>query len=95
MGASDTNRNGLQIRYASYSANEWIGPMKEAPSVEGASLVSGTPPSGSPRGWGTGDGSGVVSLSGKISSATVTRWRWPFFIGLVLGRVSTQVCRGR
>ena len=31
-------------------ANEWLGPMTEAPSVEGASLVSETPPSGSHRG---------------------------------------------
>ena len=27
--------------------NEWLGPMKEAPSNEGAFLVSATPPSGS------------------------------------------------
>ena len=29
--------------------NEWLGPMKEAPSFEGAFLVSATPPSGSHR----------------------------------------------
>jgi len=37
--------------------------MKEAPSFEGASLVSATPPSGRHRGWGTGDGGGVVAES--------------------------------
>ena len=41
-----TNGNGLQIRYASYSAIEWLDPMKEAPSNEGAFLVSTTPPIG-------------------------------------------------
>jgi len=35
--------------------------MKEAPSVEGAFLVSGICPIGKPRGWGTGDERGVVS----------------------------------
>ena len=39
--------------------NEWLGPKKEAPSNEGASLVSATPPTGSLRGRGTGDGGGV------------------------------------
>ena len=33
--------------------NEWLGPMKEAPSNEGAFLISATPPSESHRGWGT------------------------------------------
>ena len=33
--------------------NEWLGPMTEAPSVEGAFLVSVTPPSGSQGRWGT------------------------------------------
>ena len=42
-----TNRNELQIRYASYSANEWLDPMKEAPSFEGAFLFQRHPPSGS------------------------------------------------
>ena len=41
--------------------NEWLDPKKEAPSFEGASLVSETPPSGRHRGRGTGDGGGVVS----------------------------------
>jgi len=41
---------GLQIRYASHSFNQWLDPKKEAPSVEGASLVSATPPSGRHRG---------------------------------------------
>jgi hypothetical protein len=46
MIASDTNRNGLQIRYASHFFNQWLGPIKEAPSNEGAFLVSETLPSG-------------------------------------------------
>ena len=37
--------------------------MKEAPSNEGAFLVSETPPSGRHRGRGTGDGGGVVAES--------------------------------
>ena len=35
--------------------------MKEASSFKGAFLVSATPSSGSPRGWGTSDGGGVVN----------------------------------
>ena len=30
---------------------EWLDPMKEAPSKEGAFLVPATPPSGRHRGW--------------------------------------------
>ena len=41
--------------------NEWLDPMKEAPSNEGAFLVSETPSSGRHRGPGTGDGGGVVT----------------------------------
>ena len=37
--------------------------MKEAPSTEGASLVSATSPIGKAPGWGTGDGGGVVAES--------------------------------
>ena len=44
--------------------NEWLGPMKEAPSNEGAFLVSATPPSGRHRGWGIGDGVGVLTGPG-------------------------------
>ena len=61
MISSGTHGNGLQIRYASYSAIEWLDPMKEASSNEGAFLLSATPPSGRHRGWGTGDGGGVSS----------------------------------
>jgi len=32
--------------------NEWLGPMKEAPSTEGAFLVPETPHIGKPRGSG-------------------------------------------
>ena len=35
--------------------------MIKAPSFKGAFLVPATPPSGRHRGWGTGDGGGVVS----------------------------------
>jgi len=31
--------------------NQWLGPKKEAPSFEGAFLVSVIPPSGRHRGW--------------------------------------------
>ena len=41
--------------------NEWLGPMKEAPSNEGAFLVSATPPNREGTGAGTGDGGGVVA----------------------------------
>jgi len=40
--------------------NGWLDPKKEAPSFKGAFLVSATPPSGSHRGWGTGDGGGCA-----------------------------------
>ena len=46
MGQEQTGVFQLQIRYASYSANEWLDPMKEAPSNEGALLVSATLPIG-------------------------------------------------
>ena len=39
--------------------NEWLGPMKEAPSFEGAFLVSATPLIGKAPGVGTGDGEGM------------------------------------
>ena len=69
--------------------------MIEAPLFEGAFLVSATPPNREGTWVGYLEGRGIGSRSGKISGATVTPWRWPFSIGLVLGRVSTQVCRGR
>ena len=46
-----SNRNGYSFRPATK--------VLEAPSNEGAFLVSETPPSGKHRGWGTGDGGGV------------------------------------
>ena len=49
--------------------NEWLGPMKEAPSNEGAFLVSATSPIGKAPGWGTGDGSGVVAGTGANSNS--------------------------
>ena len=51
--------------------------MKEAPSTEGALLVSATPPSGRHRGWGAGDGGGVCAESlGKT-----LEWAVGFFFG--------------
>ena len=47
-----TNSNRLQIRYASYSANQWLSPPLEALSDQGAFLVPATPPSGRHRGGG-------------------------------------------
>jgi len=44
MGSSDTNRNGLENRCASHFCHQQLGPMKEAPTNEGAFLVSATPP---------------------------------------------------
>ena len=41
--------------------NEWLGPMKEAPSIEGASLVSATPPIRKTLGVDTADRGGVDS----------------------------------
>ena len=87
--------DGLENRCASHSFNQRLGPMKEAPSFKGASLVFRDTPNRGGTGGGYLAGRGIGSRSGKISRATVTRWRWPFSIGLVLGRVSTQVCRGR
>jgi len=51
MGQEQTGVFQLQIRYASYLAIEWLDPMKEASSSEGAFLVSATPPSRRHRGW--------------------------------------------
>ncbi len=48
-----SNRNGDSWRFQPK--------MKEAPSNEGAFLVSETPPIGKPRGPGTGDGGGVLA----------------------------------
>ena len=40
--------DGLENRCTSHSSDEWLGPIKEAPSNEGAFLVSATPPIGKP-----------------------------------------------
>ena len=58
--------DGLEIRYASYSAIEWLDPIKEAPSNEGAFLVSATPPNGTAPGVGYLEGSGGLSRSVKV-----------------------------
>ena len=38
--------DALENRYTSHFCHQRLGPMKEAPSFKGASLVSETPPSG-------------------------------------------------
>jgi len=43
--------------------NQWLCATRKAPSNEGAFLVSETPPLGSHRGRGTGDGGGVLAES--------------------------------
>jgi len=52
--------------------------MKEAPSIEGAFLVSATPAIGKAPGAGYVKGIGIVSGSVKIYRVTVSRYRWPF-----------------
>ena len=43
--------DGLENRCASHFCHQRLGPMKEAPSLEGAFLVLATPLIGKPRGW--------------------------------------------
>ena len=50
FGVSNRNRDSWRFQ-----------PNGKAPSFEGAFLVPATPPSGRHRGWGTGNGGGVVS----------------------------------
>ena len=50
--------------------NEWLDPMKEASSNEGAFLVPVTPPSGRHRGWGTWRVWGVDIFSDGDTSMT-------------------------
>ena len=49
-GQEKTGVFQLQIRYASYSANQRLGPMKEAPHLKGLFLFQRHPTSGRPRG---------------------------------------------
>ena len=63
MGQEQTGVFQLQIRYASYSANQWLSPTLEAPLFEGAFLFLRHPASGSDTGRGTGDGGGVLAES--------------------------------
>ena len=56
--------NALQIRYASHSFNQWLGPIKEAPSNEGAFLVSDTPHREGIR------GGVLVTVGGSAASGT-------------------------
>jgi len=48
------------------SLNEWLGPMKEAPSNKGAFLISATPPDGKQQGVGYVEGRGIGSRSVKV-----------------------------
>ena len=61
-----TNSNRLQIRYASYSANQWLSPMVETPSNEGVFLVSATPLIERAPGVGYFKGRGIGSRSVKV-----------------------------
>ena len=67
--------------------NEWLDPMREAPSFEGASLVSETPPSGSHRGWGTlrvwVSAAGAGRLRGGVAESLERSYPWAvgFFFG--------------
>ena len=72
-----SNRNGASWRFQPK--------MKEAPSFEGDFLVPATPPSGSHRGRGTGDGGGVFtgfgggpSLAPSGSSSGTWNLVWNF-----------------
>ena len=51
--------------------NEWLDPRKEAPSLEGASLVPSTPHIGKAPGAGTGGGKGM--LIGRDGSPSLER----------------------
>jgi hypothetical protein len=51
--------------------NEWLDPKKEAPSFEGAFLVSAAPPSRNHTRAGYFNGMGIGSRSGKIYRVTV------------------------
>ena len=84
MGQDQTGVFQLQIRYAPYSANQWLSPTLEAPSdccLRGFSCFSDTPPAKDHGGYFKGRG--ITSRSGKIYRVTVSRWRWPFSIGPV------------
>jgi len=54
--------------------------MKETPSIEGASLVSATPPIGKAPGVEYFEGRGIRSRSVKIHKVTASVKRWPFSI---------------
>ena len=58
--------DGLENRCASHSFNQWLGPMKEAPSNERASLVYATPPIGKAPEVGYLEGMGIGSRSVKV-----------------------------
>ena len=52
--------DGLENRCTSHSFNQWLGPIKEAPSNEGAFLVSAPPPIGKASGVGYLEGMGML-----------------------------------
>ena len=54
--------------------------LKEAPSNEGAFLVSETPPIGKAPGVGYLEGRGIRSWRVRIYRVTVLHRRWPFSI---------------
>ena len=66
MGQEQTGVFQLQIRYASYSANQWLSPTLEAPLrllSTGLFLFLRHPASRSDTERGTGDGGGVLAES--------------------------------
>ena len=53
MGQEKTGVFQLQIRYASYSANEWLDPIKKPPRLRGLFSFQRHPHRGTIPGWGT------------------------------------------
>jgi hypothetical protein len=65
--------------------NEWLDPMKEAPSFEGASFVSETPPIGEVSGVGYLEGMGMLigpvggpNFGPPVSSSETPNSAWNF-----------------
>ena len=74
--------DGLENRYASHFCHQRLGPMKEAPSFEGAFLVSATPSIGTAWGVGTGDGGGTAAEAGRYPGPQLHDGGGPFLLVL-------------